>query len=393
MIPAERAHMRVAAGTHPGMSGKNNEDRYAVSAFHLEHAKLENGEPVPALLAIVSDGIGGHRAGEVAAEMAVETISRAIAASAPQHPEAILFEAVIEASEAIYEKSEEEDQQRGMGATCACAWIIGDRLYIVTVGDSRIFLVRGERILQLSTDHTWIQEALEQGAITPEEARGHPNAHVIRRYLGSRSTVLPDLRLRLRPGESDEQAEKNQGLRLKKGDQVLLCSDGLTDLVDAEEVLAAVSSLPLQEAVDSLIALANERGGHDNITLVALQAPPKAEAAAAPAAVEKEARRSRACLSTSGLLVAGAVALGALLLFLGWTFSSANRTTPTQTPSIAGTVEPLPGLVTRAPPSLATATPDAQPSRTPLPGATRRGPTSSPTMDRLTPQGTLTRTP
>lgn len=396
MIPAERAHMRVAAATHPGMSGKNNEDRYSVSAFQLEDEKMENGTPVPVLLGVVSDGIGGHRAGEVAAEMAVETISRAVATGDARHPEAVLFEAVIEASEAIYEKSEEEDELRGMGATCACAWVIGDRLYTVTVGDSRIYLMRGERILQVSTDHTWVREALEQGTITPEEAHSHPNAHVIRRYLGSRNTVLPDLRLRLRPDESDELAEKNQGLRLKRGDLVLLCSDGLTDLVSDDEILAAFQVQSLQEAVDRLIALANERGGHDNITLIALQAPPQMKPVVAP---PEETRRERACLSTSGLLVSGVVALGALLIFLGWTFSGWNGAGSTATPAFSGTLQPLPGVVTTAtltPPSLATATLQVSPSRTALPGATRRGPTSSPTALSGTPSPTsqpgLTRT-
>lgn len=250
------------------MTGKNNEDRYSVSAFYLPGP-----ERVPSVLAVVADGIGGHKAGEVAAEIAVETISRVVAASDGSFPANTLVQAVIEASQAIYEQSEQQANQKGMGATCACGWIIGDRLFIVNVGDSRIYLLRGGRIHQVSTDHTWIQEALEHGAITPDQIRGHPNSHVIRRYLGSRQTVIPDIRLRLRSQESDEQAEANQGTRLMPGDQVLLCSDGLTDLVDDDEIQRVLSTYPLQEAVHRLIEIANQRGGHDNTTVVALEQP------------------------------------------------------------------------------------------------------------------------
>jgi protein phosphatase len=157
-----------------------------------------------------------------------------------------------------------------MGATCACAWVIKDRLYTASVGDSRIYLVRNQKIRQLTIDHTWVQEALDHGALTPDQARNHPNVHVIRRYLGSEQPVEPDFRLKLEAGESDSQAERNQGFRLRRGDRLLLCSDGLTDLVEDEEIRAALQTNQLDAAVQYLINLANHRGGHDNITVVAL---------------------------------------------------------------------------------------------------------------------------
>jgi serine/threonine protein phosphatase PrpC len=269
MIPAERAHLHIAALTHPGMSGKNNEDRYAVSAF-----RLEDEQSTPVVFAIVSDGIGGHRAGEVAAEMVVETVSQAVAKSNAQYPIQTLREAIMRSSQEISVESESDPEKKGMGATCACALIIGERLYTAYVGDSRIYLIRSSGIQQISIDHTWVQEAIDAGVIEPEEGKGHPNAHVIRRYLGSKQPVEPDTRLRLSPSETAAQSEANQGLLLQPGDQVILCSDGLTDLVSDTELLSTVQTTKEQPvALQDLVDLANQRGGHDNITVIALRLP------------------------------------------------------------------------------------------------------------------------
>ena len=268
MNKPERAHLYVAVNTHPGMRGKNNEDRYAVST-HRFGAQKE----VPSVLAVVCDGIGGHRAGEVAAEIAVETISRTVAASNASQPLDTLAEAIHLASEAIRSQSDANAERKGMGATCVCAWIIGERLFTASVGDSRLYLLRGDEIQQVTTDHTWVQEAIEFGALTPDQARGHPNAHVIRRYLGSQSPPESDFRQRLKPNETDEQALANQGTRMQAGDILLLVSDGLTDLVEPHEIQSAIKSNEREEALQILVDLANERGGHDNITTVLLEAP------------------------------------------------------------------------------------------------------------------------
>jgi len=341
VIAAERPHLKVAAKSHPGMSGKNNEDRYAVSSYRLED---EDHNFIPVVLAVVSDGIGGHRAGEVAAEIAVETISQAVSTSSIQDPVQTLREAVIRASQTIYSQSERDVQHKGMGATCACAWIIGDRLYTIFVGDSRIYLVHANQIHQLSIDHTWIQEAIENGALTADQARGHPNAHIIRRYLGSRQTVEPDTRLRLEPAESDDQAEANQGLQLLPGDQVILCSDGLTDLVGPNEILALMNSTDQEASVEALIDLANQRGGHDNITIVALQIP---EAVALATPVEAPFVRPRligwACLGVGALaLLVGAMLVGGLFLYAN---RPANTSTLSQGALTAGPSQTLPSLV------------------------------------------------
>jgi protein phosphatase len=181
---------------------------------------------------------------------------------------------VTEASDAIAAHAAADEELKGMGSTCATAWIVGDKLYTAYVGDSRIYLIRGARIQQLSVDHTWVQEAIEKNIITPEIARSHPNVHVIRRYLGSPTPPEPDFRLMLFDGEGAHHPENNQGVKLQPNDTIVLCSDGLTDLVWNDEILETVRVKPnLKEAVRSLVDLANQRGGHDNITVILISAP------------------------------------------------------------------------------------------------------------------------
>ncbi len=243
------------------------------TVMRSQRFELEGEQSTPAVFAIISDGIGGHRAGEVAATMVVETVSQAVAKSNAQYPLMTLREAIMRASQEISVEAESDPEKKGMGATCACALIVGERLYTAYVGDSRIYLLRSGAFRQISIDHTWVQEAIDAGIIEPEEAKTHPNAHVIRRYLGSKQPVEPDTRLRLTPSENADQSEANQGLVLLPGDQVLLCSDGLTDLVSDLEILTALQNNEQQPALQILVDLANQRGGHDNITVIALRLP------------------------------------------------------------------------------------------------------------------------
>lgn len=359
MIPVDRSHLFVAADSHPGMSGKNNEDRYAISAF-----RLSEDNPLPVLLAVLADGIGGHKAGEVASETAVEVISQGVAGSDGTHPLSTLCEAIIQASQTILGLSEADPQQKGMGSTCACCWISGgkenrNQLYIAYVGDSRIYLIRDKSIQQLSNDHTWVQEAIQAGVLTPEQARSHPNAHVIRRHLGSMQPVEPDTRLRLHADETDEQMRANQGMYVQPDDQVVLCSDGLTDLVSDEEILAAFTEKKPKSAITGLIELANSRGGHDNITIVALQIPARAsQTKPLPAPTKRRTSRPNwklACLgATVAALVLGLILLAGLYLLL---------------PAISGdaTETLVPSLSLEAPGNTATEAPDmlSLPTETP----------------------------
>jgi len=332
MIKTDQAHLAIAAATHPGMTGKQNEDRYRVTAL------LSSGDdPVPSILAVLCDGVGGHRAGEVAAEMGVSIITDQVAAGDESQPLRTLEKAITLASAAVYEASQADRGRAGMGATCACAWVIGDRLHTVNLGDSRIYLLREGHIVQLTTDHTWIQEALDAGIINDEEGGGHPNAHVIRRYLGSQGPPEPDFRLWFFEGEDDEAARQNQGLPLQPGDIVLLTSDGLTDLVSDEDIRTVLEKNDLAAAPGLLIEMANTRGGHDNTTIVLLQVPSSAKGR-----LSKKKRWLIGCLV---VLALASIMLTAALLGVRWW---AGRSRPTDTPIPAETrpIEATPGAPT-----------------------------------------------
>ena len=275
MIRSSLPHVHVAALSNAGMTGKNNEDRYAISSFILSKE-----EPRPAVFAVVADGIGGHLAGEIAAELAVNYITAGVAESNGKKPVKILETAIQNASQSIASHSAGKDTEDGMGATCACVWIIENKLYTAYVGDSRIYLVRGKFIQRLTIDHTWVQEAFEKGIITAEQMHDHPNQHVIRRHLGGVRLPEVDFRMRIDDSESNEESENNQGFHLEPGDTVLICSDGLTDLVWDDEIKRIIrTKKDIRTAAEALVNLANERGGHDNITVVIMSTPKLEETA------------------------------------------------------------------------------------------------------------------
>ncbi len=385
MIRTSHSSYPVAAATHPGMTGKNNEDRYAVSAYRLKKRSR-----VPVLLAVLTDGIGGHRAGEVAAEIAVERISQAVAASDGTRAVETLRQAITQASQEIYALASSDPGRQGMGTTCVCAWIIDQHLYAASVGDSRLYLIRQGDIQQLNTDHTWVQEAIEQGSLKPEQIKGHPNQHVIRRYIGSPNPPEVDFRLRLFQGSGElaDRTEVNQGMLLKEGDRLVLTTDGLTDLVPESEILAAHRKTGLEQANQKLIELANQRGGHDNITVVAIEIPRRT-------LVERLATSNR----LFGAAAIAAVTLAVILfvsIVIGFDWlnnrvdqitptAALNATQPTQglpvilptetlTPAASPYPPPTPVILTLSPaPTLtlpAAATPPANSGNTPTPWPT-----------------------
>jgi protein phosphatase len=381
VIPSERAHLTVTAISHPGMTGKNNEDRYGVSAYYMD-----TGQTTPSVLAVVADGIGGHRAGEVAAEIAVETISSFVAQSDGSQPVLTLREAIIHAGQAINGTAEGDPNQKGMGSTCACAWVIGSRLYTASVGDSRVYLIREGAIRQLSTDHTWVQEAIDQGLLTIDEARRHPNAHVIRRYLGSRLDVVPDLRLRLRADENDTLAEANQGTPLHPGDNLLLCSDGLTDLVENDEILTALQTHNTRGALEELVRMTNRRGGHDNVTIVTM-AVPVIERPTIPITVRPTERHFPAALLAAGALLLVMLALAGGLFWYFFLGEGDADSSPSPTPALQATL--FPEQVT--PPSVLPAPQETASS--PAGGAGKALPTVGEAPGAVTPPLQVTLTP
>jgi serine/threonine protein phosphatase PrpC len=267
MNPKNEPRPEVASDSHIGQVRTNNEDRYAV-------VNLECGGQ-PSVLALVADGVGGHAAGEVASQTVVDEIVREVRADPCANPVKLLPQAAVRAGHAVFARAQKDPELRGMATTLAAVWLVGRRMYSVSVGDSRIYMRRGGKTFQTSIDHTWVQEAVEHGLLTSAQARIHPNAHVLRRHLGGEQDPDPDQRLRLDSDEMSPGSAEHQGMILEDGDALVLCSDGLSDLVQTEEIGRALRHGRLERSVHELIELARQRGGHDNITVVALRFPEK----------------------------------------------------------------------------------------------------------------------
>jgi serine/threonine protein phosphatase PrpC len=201
---------------------------------------------------VVADGMGGHAAGEVASEIAVETIREEYYEAASDEVMEILAQAIKQANQVIYDRATEQAARAGMGTTCVAVVIRGPLAYIANVGDSRVYLLRDGQIRQLTNDHSWVAEQVRAGMLTDEQARTHAHRNVITRALGTQPEVEADLFVE----------------PLQDEDFLLLCSDGLSGPVSDEEMKRIVSSAPPQEAVRALITEANEQGGPDNITAV-----------------------------------------------------------------------------------------------------------------------------
>jgi protein phosphatase len=232
------------------------------------------------VLLVVADGMGGHSAGEVASQIAVDVIGRLYYQSQGDAHEA-LRGAVAEANRRIYAAAAADEAKRGMGTTCTALAVRGGQAHIAHVGDSRCYMLRAGEIYQLTEDHSAVMEMVRHGLITKEEARHHEDKNVILRALGTTPEV---------------EVAMTEPFAVREGDRLLLCSDGLHDLVTDEEIGQALAAAEdLHAACEQLIELAKERGGHDNITVGILGVVPAGTSAAgaedAPVTREVEAVR------------------------------------------------------------------------------------------------------
>jgi protein phosphatase len=202
----------------------------------------------------VADGMGGHRGGEVASAAALEPLRALDGRRFGGSDEALaaLTDAVVRANREVSRRSHDEPGLEGMGTTLTAVLVDGRDAHLVHVGDSRAYLARGERFVQLTDDHTLVQALLDQGRITPEQVATHPHRSVITRAVGVASDVEVDA----------------LSLTLRDGDRLVLCSDGLTGVVDDAAIARAVRDERPEAAVDLLVAAANEAGGPDNVTVV-----------------------------------------------------------------------------------------------------------------------------
>ncbi|MDP9036601.1 MAG: protein phosphatase 2C domain-containing protein [Myxococcota bacterium] len=210
-------------------------------------------------LCVVCDGMGGHAAGREAAELALKTIVETFdRASDGSTPAEVLRAGVEEASRSVYAMPNTEVAMGRPGSTIVALLMHAHGTEIAHVGDSRCYLVHKGQIFRMTRDHSMVQELVDRGLLTPQQAAHHPDANRITRALG----MGPDVQAELR----------SQPVAHVTGDAFVLCSDGLSDLVDDDEILAVVGGEPAAQAVGKLVDLANARGGHDNITVVVLRA-------------------------------------------------------------------------------------------------------------------------
>jgi PPM family protein phosphatase len=264
MKRSSHSHLPYAALSDQGIVRDHNEDSLAITAFDPAS------ELVPeSLLCVLCDGVGGHLGGETASRLAVDQITAEIEATDGSSPMIQLSNAIQSASELVWKTAQNSAELRGMATTAACAWIVGKRLFIANVGDSRIYLIRKGRACQISVDHTWLQEALEAGLINRADFKGHPNAHVIKKYVGSET--LPDVDSRLMFGEHPE--NNLQGMMLESGDQLFMCSDGVSDLVLEHEIVTLLKNANLDTALEALKLLVYQRGATDNLSMIVVNIP------------------------------------------------------------------------------------------------------------------------
>ena len=241
--------MRVDYSTDVGAVRESNQDSCECGLLSKDSA-----------WAVVCDGMGGVNGGNVASDLAVKEIKEFLIAGfeenmSRQNIKSLILNAINRANDAVYAMSLEQEELRGMGTTAVVAVAARGAVHICHVGDSRAYLIREDSIEQLTKDHSLIQQLIDTGTITPEEAKNHPQRNLITRCLGVHSTV-----------ESDYSEHPVQ-----PGDIVLLCSDGLTNYLEDGEILEYAKQMDPSALIRQLVATAMERGGGDNVTIAVIE--------------------------------------------------------------------------------------------------------------------------
>jgi protein phosphatase len=244
--------LKVASLSAVGQVRQNNED--AFGHFEPDDAKelKQKGR-----LFLVADGMGGHKGGAIASELAVEAIRQYYYSSDAKDRAAVLKRALKHANRVVFDKSEADDSLTGMGTTCTAMLILEGNAYFAHVGDSRAYIYRDEDLVQITQDHSLVGEMVRSGIITAEDARNHPKRNVITRSLGVQEEITADT--------------PNSPFELKKGDVLVLCSDGLTSFVGNEEIKKTIAANKPATASKKLVDLANDQGGKDNITVIVVE--------------------------------------------------------------------------------------------------------------------------
>ena len=238
--------MRTFSITDVGMVRQVNQDYV-----------FEGGRPLGILrnLFVVADGMGGHQAGDYASKYTVEVLQRELEKSQGEDIERVLVNAIKTANREIIREASKDEHLKGMGTTVVAATIMNQMMYFANVGDSRLYLIN-HGIQQLTKDHSLVEEMVRLGGIKPEEAKHHPDKNIITRAIGAKADVDVDF----------------YEHRLKRGDIILMCTDGLSNMVEDEELFHIVQGArDIVEAGQNLVNAAKENGGTDNIGIVLIE--------------------------------------------------------------------------------------------------------------------------
>jgi protein phosphatase len=313
MIPLDDSKIRYSSQSHAGLAGKENQDRFALKAF-----LLKEGSRSESVVGIVADGLDGHRAGDSAAKLAVDVIYEAIASSQGSQPNGILEAALLLAGQSILAQSEAEKAKRGMGSTALCAWVIDKRLYSAAVGDSRLYLLRGERLQLLNSP----DEILEAGKGAKDEETEDSGSV----YLGSRLHVDVELSHAV-AGKGNQ-----SGFQLQANDRLLLGSKGLFESLGEERMVEILGQARIEDVAGKLVQEALDAGAQDNLTALAIAIPPGRPM---PAYRQNALRRRLRLALASFMLI--------LISLLGWYFL-APQIDPSFTPvsTAINTLTPVP---------------------------------------------------
>ncbi|NLJ41421.1 MAG: Stp1/IreP family PP2C-type Ser/Thr phosphatase [Clostridiales bacterium] len=242
--------IQYGGASHRGKVRKSNEDYFYIPI----NGDIEN-------VAMIADGMGGHNAGEIASRMAVETVMEYLAQHMKQggysaSPGDLVRESFMKSNNKIFKCAESDEALQGMGTTLVLSYFEGDTVHIGHIGDSRGYLVRNGTVIQVTKDHSLVQELLDNGTITLEEVENHPQRNIITRALGTDLTTDIDY----------------YRLSIEDGDIIILCTDGLVIHVDLQQNIDLIQSgITMQELSNALVSLAVEQGGLDNITVVAIK--------------------------------------------------------------------------------------------------------------------------
>lgn len=207
-------------------------------------------------LFVVADGMGGHNGGDFASSYATEVITTSISRSEEKTPRKIFDEAINAANREVRNKALEYSELEGMGTTVVCATVIDEVLHVANVGDSRLYVADKKEIRQITVDHSYVEEMIKVGGLDRESARNHPQKNIITRAVGADSDVIPDFFT----------------VKLKKGDVVLMCSDGLTNMVTDEDIYKILlSGTDIEKRAEDLVKSANDNGGKDNVAVILIE--------------------------------------------------------------------------------------------------------------------------